>query len=131
MHHTPTPTVLADEPRGWRVYQLPDGNLQVDACNAGLILAEAEFCYLLDLLEHAQTGDPDKPHCKRGPRRAVAFNPLNDVATIIFDRTIVRLRLADFDQLVSLCQRAMQALQPQVVREQRFDEFMVFSFSFN
>jgi hypothetical protein len=131
MHHTPTPIVLADEPRGWRVYQLPDGNLQVDTCNAGLILTEAEFCYLLDVLEHAQTGDPDKPRCKRGPRRAVAFNPLNDIATIIFDRTIVRLRLADFDQLVSLCQRAMQALQPQVVREHRFDEFMVFGFSFN
>jgi hypothetical protein len=130
-HHTPTPTVLAEESHGWRVYQLPDGNLQVDTCNAGLILTEAEFCFFLDVLERAQTGDPDKPHCKRGPRRVVAFSPLNDVATIIFDRTIVRLRLADFDQLVSLCQRAIQVLQPQVVREHRFDEFMVFGFSFN
>jgi hypothetical protein len=43
----------------------------------------------------------------------------------------VRLRLANFDQLVSLCQRAMQALQPQIVREHRFGEFMVFGFSFN
>ena len=131
MHHITTPKVLAHESRGWRVYQLPDGNLQVDACNAGLIVTETEFCYFLDMLERAQTDDEAKPLCKRGPRRAVAFNPLKDVVTIFFDRTILRLRMGDFEQLVGLCQCAMKALQPQIIREERFDRFMVHSFSFN
>ncbi len=38
-----------------------------------------------------------------------------DVVTIVFDRAIIRLRMSDFEQMVSLRQRAMLALQPQFV----------------
>ncbi len=107
--------ILAEDPaRGFCIYRMFNGKVQIDLSYAGAVLPENELCFFVDLIEHMPRESNPSPATARflhyGPQRFVCFCQRHDVYTIVYGHALLRMPAINYDSFVALCRRALEAL---------------------
>lgn len=105
---------LAQVDRGWRVYRLGDGALQLDLGLCALVMTWDELLALYEMIELARCQNVAGYRDVTGrehPFRRIAFCSRHNAYTLIFDRVMLRFRRHELETLANLCSQALYRLQ--------------------